>query len=86
NLSGGFASMEHNAQEELKAHLMESNEEFRRLAQQHSELKSKLDGLRSLPHLTYEEQMEETRMKKLKLHLKDQMEAIMSQYRAQRVA
>lgn len=78
--------MEHNAQEELKAHLMETNEEFRQLAQQHSELKSKLDGLRSLPHLTYEEQVEETRMKKLKLHLKDQMETIMSQYRAQRVA
>ena len=75
-----------NAQDELKAHLMETNEEFRRLATQHSELKSKLDGLRSLPHLTYEEQMEETQLKKLKLKLKDQMEAIMSQNRAQRVA
>ena len=75
-----------NAQDELKAHLMETNEEFRRLATQHSELKTKLDGLRSLPHLTYEEQMEETHLKKLKLHLKDQMEAILSQYRAQRVA
>ena len=75
-----------NAQDELKAHLMETNEEFRRLASQHSELKSKLDGLRSLPHLTYEEQMEETQLKKLKLKLKDQMEAIMSQSRPQRVA
>jgi len=75
-----------NAQDELKAHLMENNEEFRRLATEHSDLKTKLDGLRALPHLTYEEQMEEVHLKKLKLHLKDQMEAILSQYRTQRVA
>jgi uncharacterized protein len=75
-----------NAQDELKAHLMETNEEFRRLATEHSDLKTKLDGLRGLPHLTYEEQMEEVHLKKLKLHLKDQMEAILSQYRTQRVA
>jgi uncharacterized protein YdcH (DUF465 family) len=30
--------------------------------------------------------LEETRLKKLKLRLKDQMEAIMSQYRSQQVA
>ena len=78
--------MERNAQEELKAHLMQTNDEFRRMADQHSELKSKLDALRALPHLTYEEQLEETRLKKLKLHLKDNMEAMMSQYRSQRVA
>lgn len=78
--------MERNAQEELRAHLMATNEEFRKLAQQHSDFKTKLDALRALPHLTYEEQMEETRLKKLKLHLKDQMEAMMSQYRSQRVA
>ena len=78
--------MEPNAQDELKAHLMETNEEFRRLAVQHSELKTQLDILRARPHLSYEEQMEETRLKKLKLHLKDQMEAILSQYRSQRVA
>ena len=78
--------MERNAQEELKAHLMATNEEFRQLAAQHSEFASKLDTLLSLPHLTYEEQLEETRLKKLKLRLKDQMEAILSQYRSQRVA
>lgn len=78
--------MERNAQEELKAHLMATNEEFRQLASQHSEFAVKLDALLSLPHLTYEEQLEETRLKKLKLRLKDQMEAIMSQYRSQRVA
>jgi uncharacterized protein YdcH (DUF465 family) len=75
-----------NAQEELKAHLVETNEEFRRLASQHSEFAQKLDALESLPHLTYEEELEETRLKKLKLRLKDQMEAIVSQYRSQQVA
>ena len=78
--------MERNAQEELKAHLMETNDEFRRLAGQHSEFAQKLDALEALPHLTHEEQLEETRLKKLKLRLKDQMEAIVSQFRSQQVA
>jgi uncharacterized protein YdcH (DUF465 family) len=75
-----------NAQEQLKAHLMETNDEFRRLAAQHSEYAKKLDALEALPHLTDQEQVEEVRLKKLKLRLKDQMEAIVSQYRAQQVA
>ena len=75
--------MERNAQDELKAHLMATNEEFRRLASQHSEFARKLDDLEAQPHLTHEEQLEETRLKKLKLRLKDQMEAIVSQYRQQ---
>ena len=52
----------------------------------HSEFASKLDALESLPHLTEEEQLEETRLKKLKLRLKDQMEAIVAHNRAQHVA
>ena len=79
-------NMERNAQEELKAHLMASNDEFRRLAGQHAEYAEKLNSLEALPHLTYEEQMEETRLKKLKLRVKDQMEAIVSQHRSQQVA
>ncbi len=78
--------MERNAQEELKAHLMATNEEFRQLATQHSEYARKLDALEAQPHLTDQEQLEETRLKKLKLRLKDQMEAILSQYRSQKVA
>jgi len=78
--------MERMAQEEMKAHLMATNEEFRQLAQQHSEHARKLDALEALPHLTDEEQLEEHRLKKIKLRLKDQMEAIVSQYRTQQVA
>ena len=78
--------MERIAQEELKAHLMATNEEFRRLACQHSEYAHQLDELETHPHLTEQEQLEETRLKKLKLRLKDQMEAIVSQSRSQQVA
>ena len=78
--------MERIAIEELKAHLMATNEEFRLLASQHTEFAHKLDELEALPHLTDQEQLEETRLKKLKLHLKDQMEAILSNSRSPQVA
>jgi uncharacterized protein YdcH (DUF465 family) len=78
--------MERNAQEDLKAHLIATNEEYRKLSGQHSEFARKLDALESLPHLTEDEQIEETRLKKMKLRLKDQMEAIVAQNRAQHVA
>ena len=75
--------MERNGQEELKAHLMATNEEFRQLAVEHSEYAGKLDALEALPHLTEQEQLEEHRLKKVKLRLKDQMEAIMIGFRSQ---
>ena len=71
------------AVDELKAHLMESNEEFRRLAQQHCEHSKRLEELSSRTYVSAEDQLEEVRLKKMKLRLKDQMEAIMSRYRAQ---
>ena len=76
--------MERNAQEELRAHLMKTNEELRQLASQHSEYEKQLESLESIPHLTYDQELEETRLKKMKLRLKDQMEAIMG--RSQQVA
>lgn len=78
--------MEQNGNEDIKAHLMQTNEHFRRLASQHSEFAHQLDDLASRPYLSDQEQMEEVRLKKLKLRAKDQMEAILSQYRSQRVA
>ncbi|MGE5569786.1 MAG: DUF465 domain-containing protein [Rhodospirillales bacterium] len=67
--------------EELKAHLMETDEQFRHLAEQHCEYKKRLEALSSRPYLTPAEQLEETRIKKLKLRLKDQMQEIMERYR-----
>ena len=67
--------------DDLRAHLMQSNEEFRRLATQHSEYKQKLKEFASRHYLTEDEQLEEIRLKKLKLRLKDQMEQILDQSR-----
>ena len=73
-------------QDELRAHLIETSEEYRRLALQHSEYGRKLEELTSRHYLTPEEQVEEVRLKKLKLRLKDQMEGMLSRHRAQNVA
>ena len=78
--------MDRNAQEELKAHLMQTDESFKRLVDEHCDYAHKLDDLASRPHLTEQEQIEEVRLKKLKLRAKDQIEAILSRYRAQQVA
>jgi uncharacterized protein YdcH (DUF465 family) len=78
--------MERNAQEELKAHLMATNEDYRRLAIAHSTYAKRVDELESLAHLSEQEVLEEQKLKKLKLVLKDQMEAIVSRVRAQQVA
>ena len=75
-----------NTQEDLKAHLMKTDDEFRRLAEQHSKYHQQLEALEAKTHLTSEEEVEEHRLKKLKLHLKDQMNQLMSRYRAQHVA
>ncbi len=76
-----------NTQEELKAHLMKTDEAFRRLAEQHAQYHKRLEALEAkAPHLTPEEEVEEHRLKKLKLSLKDQMNHIISKHRAQHVA
>ncbi len=78
--------METNTQDELKAHLIASSEEFRTLAAQHAQFHKELEVLESKSHLTEQEQIEEVRLKKQKLRLKDQMNAILARTRAQNVA
>lgn len=78
--------METNTQDELKAHLMATSEEFRALADQHSRLHHQLEALEAKQHLSDQEQMDEVLLKKQKLRLKDQMNEILARYRAQHVA
>jgi uncharacterized protein YdcH (DUF465 family) len=59
-----------------------ANDEFRRLAQEHTRYAQRLDSLTQKRYLTEDEKLEEVRLKKLKLRLKDQMEAIERQYRS----
>jgi uncharacterized protein len=71
----------HTQDENLKAHLLASNEQFRSLAEQHAQLKKKIEEIESKPHVTGADEIEEQRLKKLKLRLKDQMNELISRYR-----
>jgi uncharacterized protein YdcH (DUF465 family) len=73
--------MENHTQEELRAHLHATNEQFRSLAEQHAQLKKQIEEIESKPHVTGADELEEQRLKKLKLRLKDQMNELMARYR-----
>jgi uncharacterized protein YdcH (DUF465 family) len=68
---------------EFRDQLMASHEEFRRLVQEHSQHSQRLEALIQKRFLTEEEKVEEVRLKKLKLRLKDQMELLERNYRQQ---
>lgn len=78
--------MEKNTQAELKAHLMETAPEFRALADEHAALAAQLEAIESKEHVTLEDEAEESRLKKLKLKLKDQMTEFVARYATQQVA
>lgn len=78
--------MEKFSQEELKAYLMQSNEEFRSLAEKHAAYERLIEAIEAKSHVTPEDELEEHRIKKIKLQLKDQMHEIMNRHRATEVA
>ncbi|HUX11121.1 MAG TPA: DUF465 domain-containing protein [Terriglobia bacterium] len=63
--------------EAIRGKSMADNEEYRRLHEEHGRYAVELDRLEAKPFLTEEEQVEEVRLKKLKLRLKDQMAALL---------
>jgi len=67
--------------EELKRQLLQSDEEYRQLANRHHALDEQIHNLSDRPYLTQPEQLEEVRLKKVKLQLKDQMENIIRRHR-----
>ena len=78
--------MDRSQEAEIKAHLMQTSEEFRKLAQQHQEYKKQVEELEAKHVLTEQEEVEEHRLKKLKLHLKDVMEQMIHEHASQQVA
>lgn len=64
----------------VRDQLLASNDEFRKLAQEHAQYSQRLDSLVSKKYLSEDEKLEEIRLKKLKLRLKDQMAMLESQF------
>ena len=68
---------------DIKEQLLQSNDEFRRLSEKHHQFDEQLEKLVHKAHLSEEERVEEVKLKKLKLQVKDQMEVIIQKYRQQ---
>ena len=66
---------------QVRDQLLSSNDEFRRLAQEHSEYQQRLESLIQKKYLSEDEKLEEVRLKKLKLRLKDQMQSLELKFR-----
>ncbi len=65
----------------VRDQLLSKHDEFRKLAQEHAQYAQRLDSLVQKRFLSEDEKLEEVRLKKLKLRLKDQMEAIEQAFR-----
>ncbi len=62
--------------EAIREQLMATNEEYQRLRDIHTQYSAQLDQLSAKTYLSEQEQMEEVRLKKLKLQAKDKMELL----------
>lgn len=63
--------------------LLDTDADYQRLLEQHQKYDAELQRILKEPYLSSEDLLEEIRLKKLKLHCKDEMERIAS--RIQRV-
>jgi uncharacterized protein len=68
-------------EEEIKEHLISENIEFRRLCEKHKLYEGQLNELLNRHHMTDQDRLEEIQLKKKKLHLKDQMNFMISRFR-----
>ena len=71
--------MDRNTLEETKAHLMQTNEEFRGMVEQHHRYDVLVGELEAKHALSPAEEVEEHRLKKLKLQLKDHIEQVIAE-------
>jgi uncharacterized protein YdcH (DUF465 family) len=68
--------------QDLKEQLLRTDAEYRELYQLHHQLDERIRSMSGTPHLSDSEQLEEVRLKKRKLQLKDRMEDILRRYTA----
>lgn len=66
----------------IREQLMASDPEYQRLSEEHARYAAQLDQLASKRYLNEQEQIEEIRLKKLKLRIKDQMEVLVQRSRS----
>ena len=67
--------------EAIREQLMANSEEYQRLRLEHARYVAQLEQLAARHYLTEQEQLEEVRLKKLKLRVKDQMEMLVHKAR-----
>ena len=65
--------MENHTDEECKEHLLATSDRFRALAEQHAQLKQQVEAIEAKSHVTGDDEIEEQRLKKHKLQVKDEM-------------
>ena len=66
---------------QVRDQLMANHEEFRQLVVEHTQYSQRLESLTQKRFLSEDEKLEEVRLKKMKLRLKDQMEMIERRFR-----
>lgn len=67
--------------QDVRQSLLAHDPEFQRLAEEHSRCESQLEQIVRHHYHSSEDLVEETRLKKLKLRLKDEMELIVARHR-----
>jgi uncharacterized protein YdcH (DUF465 family) len=73
-------------QDDLKAELIKTDDEFRRLHEEHQQYEKRLQELNQKSLLSQEDEVEEKKIKLHKLTLKDHMEQILRAHRESRVS
>ena len=63
-----------------KEQLLSNHDEFQKLSLEHTQYSTRLESLNQKKFLSEDEKLEEVRLKKLKLRLKDQMASIERQF------
>jgi uncharacterized protein YdcH (DUF465 family) len=72
--------------DDLKAELIATDDEFRRLYEEHQASERRLEEIKQKSLLSQEDEAEEKRIKLHKLMLKDRMEGILRAHRESRVS